>query len=399
MKKLTSLLIVLVLVVGAVFALTACDQTDKDAPTTVMNVSLNPEVEFVLDGHGKVVTVNALNEDGNLIITATVFEGKTAEEAAELFVQVSHEMGFLVSGNAQIKNNDIEITISGEQKDVEELYNNVKASIQEYFELENIVAEIAALETMTRAQMEALVAQAQPYIDQAKLQALSHMELVEELYASRKETCEMYSQELKNAYYSAKAAAMDTTKIQALKEQMGSKFNFVLEGLFDAYTDAVAKIEDARMQYLVSAESDYQVKLAEFRAKKIEFLQKRQELAAKEDITEAEINVLNGLENAVNFIENALVSIGELANKGKLFHETKVKTMQKTYAKLEKNAKRKVEKFLDLPFVVLIIIQRLVDLEVGASLLPNRLLLVQLLVRSLLRTLLQKQELVLLEPS
>ena len=66
MKKLTSLLIVLVLVVGAVFALTACDQTDKDAPTTVMNVSLNPEVEFVLDGHGKVVTVNALNEDGSV---------------------------------------------------------------------------------------------------------------------------------------------------------------------------------------------------------------------------------------------------------------------------------------------------------------------------------------------
>ena len=87
------------------------------------------------------------------------------------------------------------------------------------------------------------------------------------------------------------------------------------------------------------------------------------------------------------------------ANKGKLFHETNVKTMQKTYAKLAKNAKRKVEKFLDLPFVVLIIIQRLVDLEVGSSLLPNLLLLVQLLVRSLLRTLLQKQELVLLEPS
>ena len=86
-------------------------------------------------------------------------------------------------------------------------------------------------------------------------------------------------------------------------------------------------------------------------------------------------------------------------NKGKLSHETNVKTMQKTYAKLAKNTKRKAEKFLDFPFVVLIIIQRLVDLEVGSSLLPNLPLLVQLLVRSLLRTLLQKQELVLLEPS
>ena len=315
MKKLTSLLIVLVLVIGALFALTACDQTDKDAPTTVMNVSLNPEVEFVLDGHGKVVTVNALNEDGNLIITATAFEGKTAEEAAELFVQISHEMGFLVSGNAQIKNNDIEISISGETKDVEAIYNDVKASIQEYFTLENITAQIAALETVTREQMEALVAQAQPYIDQAKLQALSHMELVEELYASRKETCDMYSQELKNAYYNAKAAAMDTTKIQALKEKMGSNFNFVLEGLFSVYTTAVTKIEDARMQYLVSPESDYQVKLAEFRAKKIEFLQKRQELAEKETLTDTEISVLNSLEAGVNLIEEALVQIGVLANK------------------------------------------------------------------------------------
>lgn len=315
MKKLTSLLIVLVLVVGALFALTACDQTDKDAPTTVMNVSLNPEVEFVLDGHGKVVTVNALNEDGNLIITATAFEGKTAEEAAELFVQISHEMGFLVSGNAQIKNNDIEISISGETKDVEEIYNDVKASIQEYFTLENITAQIAALETVTREQMEALVAQAQPYIDQAKLKALSHMELVEELYASRKETCDMYSQELKNAYYNAKAAAMDTTKIQALKEKMGSNFNFVLEGLFSVYTTAVTTIEDARMQYLVSPESDYQIKLAEFRAKKIEFLQKRQELAEKETLTDTEISVLNSLEAGVNLIEEALVQIGALANK------------------------------------------------------------------------------------
>ena len=315
MKKITSLLIVLVLVLGAVFALTACDQTDKDAPTTVMNVSLNPEVEFVLDGNGKVITVNALNEDGNLIITATAFEGKTAEEAAELFVQVSHEMGFLVSGNAQIKNNDIEISISGEQKDVEAIYNDVKASIQEYFKLENITAEIAALETMTREQVEALVAQAQPYIDQAKLQALSHMELVEELYASRKETCEMYSQELKNAYYNAKAAAMDTAKVEALKGKVSSLLQGTIDSVVKTYTDALDKIEQTRMDRLVSPESDYQVKLAEFRAKKIEFLQKRQELAQKETITDTELAILNNLETAVNLIEEALVDIGELANK------------------------------------------------------------------------------------
>ena len=52
----------------------------------VMNLSLNPEVEFVLDENDKVVSVNALNEEGNLIVSAEVFTGKTAEEAAKLLL-------------------------------------------------------------------------------------------------------------------------------------------------------------------------------------------------------------------------------------------------------------------------------------------------------------------------
>lgn len=312
MKKLISILVVLVLVVGALFALTACEPKGK--PTTVMNISLNPEVEFVLDGNGKVLTVNALNEDGNLIITATVFEGKTAEEAAKLFVQVSHELGFLVSGNAQIENNDINIEISGDATDVQELYQEVKTSVQEYFTKENIVARIQAVETIAREELQELVVQAQPYIDKSKIKLLSYMELVEALYASRKETHDMYSQELKNAYYHAKAAAMDTTKIQTLKEQMGDKFGIVLQKLFETYTSALDKIESARMEHLVSAESNYQTTLAEFRAKKVEFLQKRQELAQKTTLTDAEIAILNNLEKAVELIEDALEKAGELAN-------------------------------------------------------------------------------------
>ena len=316
MKKLMSILIVLVLIIGALCAFTACDMfQDKNKPATVMNVSLNPEVEFVLNGNGKVVSVNALNEDGNLIITATVFEGKTAEEATELFVQVSHEMGFLVSGNAGLKNNDVEISISGNTAQANKLFEDVKAKVDEYFTAENIDAKIQQAEAITREQIEALVAQCQPYVDQAKLQALSHMELLEELYASRKETHDMYSQELKNAYYNAKAAAMDTAKVEALKEKMGTNFTSVLEQLLTTYTTALDTIEAKRMELLVSAESDYQVKLAQFRAKKIEFLQKRQELAESgKQISTLDKLMLDTLETAVNLAESALVTAGNIAN-------------------------------------------------------------------------------------
>lgn len=315
MKKLTSVLIVLVLVVGALCAFAACDiPQDKNKPATVMNVALNPEVEFVLDGNGKVISVNALNEDGNLIITATVFEGKTGEEAAKLFVEVAHEMGFLVSGNAGIENNDLSIQISGDTSDINKLYNDVKAEVEAYFTEENIQAKVAEVKALARQEIEKLVAQAQPYVEQAKLEALSNMELLEQLYESRKETCEMYSQELKNAYYNAKAAAMDTAKVEALKGKVSSFLQSTIDTVVEKYTDALNKIEQTRMDRLVSAESDYQVKLAEFREKKIEFLQKRQELAQKETITETEIYILNSLEAGVNFIEKALEDIGKLAN-------------------------------------------------------------------------------------
>jgi hypothetical protein len=88
-KVVTSVLCAALLGFSA-FSLTSCGNGGGGADaTTVMNVSLNPEVEFVLDANNKVVSVNALNEDGNLVISASAFEnieGKTAEEAAKLVI-------------------------------------------------------------------------------------------------------------------------------------------------------------------------------------------------------------------------------------------------------------------------------------------------------------------------
>lgn len=63
-----------------------CKNT-KDDQTTVMNMSINPEVEFILDKDNKVVSVSAKNDEGNFIIAKASFEGMSAEEAAKLFCQ------------------------------------------------------------------------------------------------------------------------------------------------------------------------------------------------------------------------------------------------------------------------------------------------------------------------
>ena len=227
------------------------------------------------------------------------------------------------------------------------MYDQVKTCITDYFSQENITAQVEAVKTIARQQLEALVAHAEPYIDQAKLQALSHMELIEQLYASRKETHDMYSQELKNAYYNAKAAAMDTTKIQALKEQMGTKFGTVLQTLFDTYTNALTEIEDARYERLVAPESDYQVKLAEFRARKIEFLQKRQELAQQEELSTLQLTVLDTLEGVVDLAERALVQAGELANAALDLLKTGITTSYNLVVSAIESAQVKIADHLD----------------------------------------------------
>ena len=117
-KKIVSFVLSACLAVPATMLLTGCDGHDDN---TVMNVSLNPSVEFILDSNDKVVSVNAKNEEGNLILSAQAngeqFVGKDANSAVKLFASYSKEMGFLFEGNVKSGENEIKIQYSGNKGD------------------------------------------------------------------------------------------------------------------------------------------------------------------------------------------------------------------------------------------------------------------------------------------
>ncbi len=314
MKKVIAILGSAVMLATSVAGLASCGETKDEKK--VMNVSVNPSVEFVLNGDDKVVSVNALNEEGNLIVSAEAFTGKSAEEAAKLFIEVSKETGFLVEANATIKNNDINISISGDATEAKKLYDDVCVKVNEYLSAENVEAKIAEFKAISEEQLEALVAECAPYMEAAEVKALEYMELVETLYESRKETAEMYSQELKNAYYDAKAHMLQQVEFETLKTKVNELAQAGLDLAYTSYATAVESIEETRMEKLVSEDSDYQKALAEFRAAKIAYLNYRAEVAAMEQTaqTEAVLNALNAYESVVDLKEQALVSAGELAN-------------------------------------------------------------------------------------
>ena len=87
MKKIIAIICGICLM-AVTFSFTACSGNNE---SKVMNVSLNPEVEFILDANDKVISVNALNEEGNLVINGQAFVGKTSEQALSLYVSVCKE--------------------------------------------------------------------------------------------------------------------------------------------------------------------------------------------------------------------------------------------------------------------------------------------------------------------
>lgn len=319
MRKIVALFLLAAMLLG-VLAMSGCKpQETVKTEKTVMNLSLNPQIEVVLDEQDKVLTVNALNEEGNLIISAAAFqnvEGKSAEEVARLFVQVSKETGYLVTGNVGEGENQISISISGDQTLAQALYEDVKSQVDTYLEEVDVEATLIQAAALTEAQLRAALAQCAPYIEEAKLQAMEHKELVEQLAACRKETAQMYSQELKNAYYDAKAFALEQAKLEVLKQHLSSAEQIAFEMLNMGYVSAIELVEKTRMEVLIAEDSIYQRALADLRQQKTAYLAYRNELAAQnpEDVTQEMQQHLADLEAALHTAEEHLIAQGAYAH-------------------------------------------------------------------------------------
>ena len=312
MKKKLAILLGAAVLSTSLVSFTACG---ADGEKKVMNMSLNPEVEFVLDEDDKVLSVNALNEEGNLIISAEAFadvEGKSAEAAAKLFIQVSKEYGFLLEGSLTADENQISISFSGDASDAKALFSDVKEEVSAYLSSLDVQASVEQAAAVTEDELRALVEQCAPYIDAAQL---SYDQLMDEIAKSREETQGMFSQYLKEAFYVEKTVALQKAELDVLREKGGIIVQGVLAAVEATYDAAIASIEQIRLQ-LLNPEGAYQRALTSFREKKTEFLNYRESVLSGDDDTGVEQHVerLNQIKDELEQVENALISAGETAH-------------------------------------------------------------------------------------
>ena len=319
MKKTIAILGASLLAVSSSMVISGCGKEKNEK--TVMNLSLNPEIELILDENNVVVSANALNEEGNLILSAGAFVGKDAQEAASLFVEISADTGFLVKGNATVGDNELEISFSGDKEKASKLFNSVKTHVVNSLQAFNVQAKIELEESISKEDLQELAAECAPYLDAAEIKALEYVELIETVYESRKETVDLYSQELKSAYYEAKAIAMERAEIETLKGKVNKLLAVAVDTAYDFYSSAAESLEEVRFEQLVSADSAYQKTLASFREKKIEYLKLRSKIAemeADDSVDPAIIENMKAslmvLDAAVEAVEKNLDGLGETAN-------------------------------------------------------------------------------------
>lgn len=294
-----------------IFAFTGCS---SDESYTAMQIDLNPSVEFILDNNNKVVSVTALNDDGAVIVAGEAFVGKSAEDAVSLFVEVSTETGYLVKGEGSASNGEIRVSLSGNADAAQKLYEKVEAKAEEAIENSGVTVAIAKGDALKTETLRATVKVCYPELTDEELAAMSNEELTQKLAQSRKETQELISAAMREAYYKAKSYHISLAENQAFDTAVcnaNSAYQVFMEGYLkgvDTLKSAVETIEDTQYRYFISHDSAYQQAVAAvLQAKKDVLVQKSKvaelndglEKTAAEAILSQKETILSGAETVL----------------------------------------------------------------------------------------------------
>lgn len=358
-KRIASCVVALCLVVGSMFVLAGCGK-DPVKENKVMNVDVNPKLEFVLDNENKVVSVNALNDDGTCILQGNVtFIGLTAEDAVELFIDKAKEYGFVIEGDT----NALTVSVSGEGAD--KLLNDVKSAAESHITSLGLNLSVAK-EKINREALEQIVAHCYQEYTVSQIDELSNNELVELIKKSREETKDLLTQELKDLYYTERAEGVMEAKIAEIKAQINAGSNSLkkievvaLESLYSAlnsaydsiqsiYTNSMASL-NSKMEAYVELKKDYiearkagNLEIAESYGTTLNSVEKQ--LNDARELINTQINALNSdLDTAKNSVLSKIselksgLNLENIESKINSAKDSVLSTLKTTYEDINKN--------------------------------------------------------------
>ena len=315
-KKILLSLLACVFAISACFVMTACGE---DSTGKVMNLSLNPQIELILDENDKVVSVTALNVEGSYIVANVTFTGLTAEQAVKTFLEATKENGFMVQGQVTLADNTLDIQISGD--DAQKLFNSVKDYVTPYLADMNVSVKFELDDIISKADLQEMVAECMQELDINEIKKYSEEKLMQLIQESRKATEDIYAVELREFYYEARANEILEAKYKAIVDALNIP---ALTSLYTNLTTAIGNLESSYINHI--AGTDYQSQLENYINCKKQELRSRletldagvvaeinQNLAEAEEAFYGATGEYQKLESAISgFVSGLQTAIGEL---------------------------------------------------------------------------------------
>lgn len=119
MIKLCTSFACLVLVIICSILIFSNDNVNTLKYEAIIQIDVNPSVEFVVDDNDKVLSVKGLNDDGKLILTDEEFENLSLKDAVSKLLNLEEKTNFLSETNKNVA-----LTLTIENKGVEEVLTN-----------------------------------------------------------------------------------------------------------------------------------------------------------------------------------------------------------------------------------------------------------------------------------
>jgi hypothetical protein len=292
---------ILTLIIVACFTLllVACNSENKDEANSYVNLEINPGVEFVVDGNGKVVAANGTNEDGKTLILNVSFEGLDLESAINVVLAEAEESGYLLSAtyNSELVTREIKVSIDSETVDgIADLNKKVSETVNKFIDENDLEATYTQLQAKGREHLEAIVKKYNPMLTDEEIKALSYKELLELVELATIEKAQMASVALEEYYLAFKEAEFKFAYKQEVADKL-NELNPIIAAGYNAILKeikaSVDRLNELEYNIYVSEDSNYLKLLNQLNGYKDEVIKLNAQLAVNENVTEinAEIKV------------------------------------------------------------------------------------------------------------
>jgi hypothetical protein len=149
MKKTIVAVLIFAMLLPSVTLLSGCgggggsSNFTPGTPTSYITLNINPAVEIIADENDKVTAVNAINDDGTLLVYGKNYFGYDVDIAISEMVKVAAGLGYIPAYSEDAAQ-AVYVSVFGTNSEVEgRVYSKIKASTDNFFENNGLFAVVA----------------------------------------------------------------------------------------------------------------------------------------------------------------------------------------------------------------------------------------------------------------